>query len=462
MAARTYIAIDLKSFYASVECVDRQLDPLKARLVVADESRTDKTICLAVSPALKAIGIGGRARLWEVRQRTSDFIIAPPRMKRYMQVSSEVVGVYLKYVSAEDMHVYSVDEVFIDATDYLRLYGCDAHTLAMRMIKDVLRTTGITATAGIGENLYLAKVAMDIVAKHCEADADGVRIAQLSESSYRRQLWDHRPLTDFWRVGRGTVATLEKAGIRTMGDIAVRSLDPSWEEFFYKHFGVGAELLVDHAWGWEPCTIADIKAYRPKDSSLSRSQVLSEPYSNVSALIIAKEIAQGIVLEMVRTGMTTDQITLDVNYDAENLEKGYKGPLKKDFYGRMVPKPSHGSANLPAGYTCSEREILSALTALWEAVSDKSLTVRRVTVSACHLTREADAPAPEPGLFDNPASDDSAAAKSPDDAARDLRMQDAILRIKDRFGKNAILRGINFEDGSTAIERNGQVGGHKG
>ena len=449
----TYIAIDLKSFYASAECVDRGLDPLTARLVVADESRTDKTICLAVSPSLKAYGISGRARLWEVRSRAAqlkvDFIIAPPRMKHYMEVSAKVVETYLKYVSMEDMVVYSIDEVFIDATEYLRLYNCTAQELATRMIRDVLETTGITATAGIGTNPYLCKVAMDIVAKHAPADERGVRLASLDEMSYRRLLWEHKPLTDFWRFGKGAAARLEKVGINTMGELALRSLDQGWLEWLYKQFGVNAELLIDHAWGREPCTIADIKAYRPKDTSISSSQVLKEPYSYEQARNVLTEMITTLALDLVRKRLITDHVTLTVSYDSSSAE-GYEGPLKKDFYGRTVPKPAHGSCPL-GSHTSSEARLQEAAGSIWTRCVDKSLTVRRLTICAEHLLCEDDRPAVQPGLFDAPA----------EISDKERRMQEAVLSLKARFGKNSVLRGVDFCEGATTIERNSQVGGHK-
>ena len=464
MNGRTYLAIDLKSFYASVECVERGLDPLTTHLVVADASRTDKTICLAVTPALKAYGIGGRARLFEVRQRVReinrerrrsdpgfklDFIIAPPQMAHYMEVSSRIYGIYLKYVAPEDVHVYSIDEVFIDATEYLRLYRCTAHELVMRMIRDTLETTGITATAGIGSNLYLAKVAMDIVAKHIEPDADGVRVAELNEHSYRERLWNHTPLTDFWRVGRGTAARLEASGIRTMGQLARVSLDPAWETYLYKVFGVNAELLIDHAWGWEPCTMQAIKAYRPSVHSISSGQVLKEPYDYAKARVIVREMVDALVLDLVSKRLVTDQIVLDLGYDRTSMEK-WDGTAVKDWYGRTVPKPAHGSVNL-GWYSSSGETIATAAMQLFEKIMNPKLFVRRVNIAACNVLPEDQAPAREAGLFDDPTVD----------PGRERRRQEAILDIKRRFGRNAILKGVDFEEGATAIERNAQIGGHK-
>ena len=486
MKQRTYIAIDLKSFYASAECVERGLDPLTTNLVVADLTRTEKTICLAVSPSLKSYGISGRARLFEVveqvrrinydrlrsapgrrfRGKSSDnpslksdpsleldYIVAPPQMQRYVDISAAINNIYLGFVSAEDLHVYSIDEVFIDVTDYLKAYGCTPHELAMRMIRAVLKQTGITATAGIGTNLYLAKVAMDVVAKHCEPDADGVRIAELDEISYRRLLWEHEPLTDFWRVGRGTAAKLQKVGITCMGELALRSLDPGWEEYLYKTFGVAAELLIDHAWGWEPCTIRDIKAYKPSVNSLSVGQVLKEPYNFRKARLIIKEMADNLSLDLVDKKMLTDQIVLSINYDSESLCAGapYAGEVVLDWYGRPVPKPAHGSINLPRKSSSTD-EILQATLTLFDRITDPALTVRRLTIAANHVVDESQAQDCQLSLFDERPSAE---------AERERRRQEAILAIKKKYGKNAILKGMNFEEGATAIERNSQIGGHK-
>ena len=480
---RIYAAIDLKSFYASVECVERKLDPLTTNLVVADASRTDKTICLAVSPSLKSYGIGGRARLFEVVQRvrqindarraespahklseaSSDnlivqsdpsvalgYITAPPQMAHYMKVSSQIYSIYLKYVAPEDIHVYSIDEVFIDLTEYVKLYKCSAHELTMRMIRNVLADTGITATAGIGTNLYIAKVAMDIVAKHVEADKDGVRIAQLDEMSYRRQLWDHRPLTDFWRVGKGIARKLESLGMRTMGDVALFSTYPGWEEELYRLFGVNAELLIDHAWGWEPCTMAEIKAYRPQVNSISSGQVLSEPYDFKKGRLIAKEMTDALVFDLVSKRLVTDRITLTVNYDTENIDKGYNGPEVTDFYGRKAPKPAHGTVDLN-GHTSSSDYILKSVTKLYNQIVRPNLTVRRFNVTAQNVISETDAQPRQLDLFGENAPTDG----------RERRRQEAVLAIRSKYGKNSILRGMNFEEGSTARERNKQVGGHK-
>lgn len=467
MSKRSYIAIDLKSFYASVECVDRGLDPLSTRLVVADASRTEKTICLAVTPALKAYGIPGRARLFEVVQKVReinlqrrlqhlpdiDYIVAPPRMSRYMEVSTQIYGIYLKYVASEDIHVYSCDEIFADVTNYLASYKCTAHELAMRMIRDVLKQTGITATAGIGPNLYLAKVAMDIEAKHSPADADGVRIAELDEMSYRRKYWSWQPLTDFWRIGRGTVAKLEANHMYTLGDIARCSLDS--EEFLYRLFGVNAELLIDHAWGWEPCTIADIKAYKPATHSVSMGQVLSCPYEFGKAALVMREMADQLVLDLVSKRLVTNQIVLNIGYDISNLSDDdpsrlYAGDVKADYYGRKVPKPAHGSVNL-RNYTSSTEQIMAATMELFNRIVDKSLSVRRMNITACNTIDENEVQGVQLDLFSD----------APVVNEKERRSQEAILAIKKRFGKNAILKGMNFDEGATARERNEQVGGHK-
>ena len=484
--SRTYVAIDLKSFYASVECMERKLDPLTTNLVVADASRTDKTICLAVSPSLKTYGIGGRARLFEVVQRVrqvnqsrrqnapgrklgepetdnlkvqSDpsvalgYITAPPQMALYMKVSSQIYSIYLKYVAPEDIHVYSIDEVFIDLTNYLKIRKCTAREMTMLMIRDVLKDTGITATAGIGTNLYLAKVAMDIVAKHTEPDKDGVRIAELDEMSYRRQLWEHRPLTDFWRIGRGIAAKLESYGMRTMGDVALYSTFPQWEEVLYKLFGVNAELIIDHAWGWEPCTLAEIKAYKPQVNSISSGQVLPEPYDFRKGRLIIKEMTDSLVFDLVSKRLVTDRISLYISYDSSNLNKPgirYDGPVSSDYYGRNVPKPAHGSVDLN-GHTSSSEYILKAVAKLYNSIVDPQLTVRRLNVTAQNVISEHDAEPRQLDLFGENAPSDG----------RERRRQEAVLAIRKKYGKNSILRGMNFEEGSTARERNKQVGGHK-
>ena len=485
MQPRTYIAIDLKSFYASVECAARGLDPLLTNLVVADASRTEKTICLAVSPSLKAYGIPGRARLFEVVQQVkkindarlrkapgrrfsgvatydpdvkSDpskalgYLIAPPRMRHYMETSAKIYNIYLKYVSSEDIHVYSVDEVFIDATQYLRIYGLSAHDLAMKMVRDVLSETGITATAGIGTNMYLAKIAMDIEAKHSEPDRDGVRIAALDEMSFRRKYWDHRPLTDFWRIGHGLARRLEEGGMMTLGDVARRSLTNP--ESLYRMFGVNAELLIDHAWGWEPCLISDIKAYRPDEHSLSNGQVLSEPYTFAKARVVALEMTDLLVMEMVSKKLVADQMVLTVGYDTESLSDKtvaakYHGPVTNDWYGRPVPKPAHGSVNL-GRQTSSTDLIMKAMEELFDRTVDRNLLVRRMYVVANHIVDENAADGVQLDLFEEEP-----------DMERERSRQEAILEIRRKFGKNAILKGMNFEEGATAKDRNKQIGGHK-
>ncbi len=497
---KTYIAIDLKSFYASVECVTRGLDPLTTNLLVADADRTEKTICLAVSPSLKTYGISGRARLFEAVEQVKkanalrrqhapgkqfsgssfnsceleknpalaiDYITAPPRMAHYMQVSAEIYEVYLKYVAPEDIHVYSIDEVFIDATPYLRTSGLDAYGFARRMVQDVLKTTGITATAGIGTNLYLCKIAMDIVAKHTPADAQGVRIASLDEKSYRRLLWDHRPLTDFWRIGRGYAKKLERNGLYTMGDIARCSLggpnDFYNEDLLYKLFGINAQLLIDHAWGWEPCTLREIKAYRPGSSSISSSQVLHCPYSWEKTRVIVREMTDLMALELVEKGLVTDQLVLTIGYDIENLTnpeiaKTYRGEIVTDHYGRKIPKHSHGTVNLP-GYSASARCIVQGVLELYDRIADPALLVRRVTIAACRLQPEGELrqDCEQLDLFTDPMEKQ----REQQWLEKEKRQQRALLRIKKKYGKNAILKGTNFREGATTRQRNAQVGGHK-
>ena len=466
---RTFIAIDLKSFYASVECVDRGLDPLSTNLVVADESRTEKTICLAVSPSLKAYGIGGRARLFEVYQKARgvEFIIAPPRMAHYIEVSTKVYQTYLKYIAPEDIHVYSIDEVFMDVTAYLNSYKMTAHELAMKMIRDVLATTGITATAGIGTNMYLAKVAMDIVAKKMPADKDGVRIAELDEMSYRHELWDYRPLTKFWRVGRGIAEKLAVYGIDTMGKIARMSIQN--EGLLYRLLGVNAELLIDHAWGWEPCTIEAVKAYRPESNSFSSGQVLQEPYTFKKARVVIREMAEGMALDLVSKRLVTDQLVLTVGYDAEcltrpEIREKYHGEITTNHYGKPVPKHAHGTFNFEKP-TSSSRLIMDGATELFDRCVNPDLLIRRLNLTTNHVVSEASVSAQNstPQQLDL-FTDYEALEKQQEEQAKldkERRMQEAQLRIKKRFGKNAILRGLNFEEGATAKERNKQIGGHK-
>ena len=486
----------MKSFYASVECVERGLDPLTTNLVVADLSRTEKTICLAVTPALKAWGISGRARLFEVVQRVEevnaqrlrsapgrqfsgsspddtalkadpglalDYIVAPPRMAHYMAWSTKVYNVYLKYVAPEDIHNYSIDEVLMDVTNYLAACGLSARELAMRMILDVLETTGITATAGIGANLYLCKIAMDIWAKHTKPDANGVRIAQLDERSYRRLLWEHRPLTDFWRVGRGYADKLEAHGLYTMGDIARCSLTN--EDLLYKLFGVNAELLIDHAWGWEPCTMADIKAYKPESRSIGSGQVLQRPYRCDEARLVVREMADQLALDLVDKRLVTDQLVLTVGYDIENLKgRSYQGEVTTDRYGRAVPKHAHGTANLEE-YTASTRRIVAAALELFDRVIDPGLLVRRLYLTATRAASEESAPDKKAfeqlDFFTDYHAAEERRAQEAADLEREKKMQRAMLDIKKRFGKNAILKGMNLEEGATARERNNTIGGHR-
>lgn len=503
---KQYIAIDLKSFYASVECAERGLDPMTTNLVVADPSRTEKTICLAVSPALKAYGIPGRARLFEVVQKVKeinaqrrrmapghtftgassdanelnenpnlalDYVVAPPRMALYMEYSTRIYSIYLNYIAPEDIHVYSIDEVFMDVTGYLDTYGLTARELAGKMIQAVLRSTGITATAGIGTNLYLSKVAMDIVAKHIPADQNGVRIAELDELSYRKLLWSHRPLTDFWRVGRGYAKKLESVGLFTMGDIARCSIGTETDYYnqrlLYQLFGVNAELLIDHAWGWEPCTIADIKAYRPESSSLGSGQVLQRPYAFEEGKLIAREMTDLLVLDLVEQELVTDQLVLTVGYDIENLTDPqrravYRGPVKTDHYGRRVPKHAHGTANL-GRRTSSTQLITEAVIELYERIVNPSLLVRRINVVANHIVSERQAEAEQVmeqlDLFTDEAALQKRRAEEAERLERERRMQHAVLNIKKRFGKNAILKGMNLQKGAMTMERNRQIGGHK-
>ncbi len=477
----TFIAIDLKSFYASVECVDRGLDPLTTNLVVADESRTTKTICLAVSPSLKAYGIPGRARLFEVvaktRGKNIDYIVAPPRMARYMEVSSQIYDIYLKYVAAEDMHIYSVDEVFLDVTHYGNIYKMSPHDMAMMMIRDVLDSTGITATAGIGTNMYLAKIAMDIEAKHMPADENGVRIAELDEMSYREKLWSHTPITDFWRVGRGYARRLAEKGMYTMGDVARCSLggedDFHNEELLYRLFGVNAELLIDHAWGYEPCTMADIKSYKPEANSQSIGQVLTEPYTNEKARIIVREMADELSLRLHEKKLVTDQLVLTVGYDVENLTdpdraKKYKGEITVDYYGRMVPKHAHGTQNL-SDFTNSTTRMVEGMVELFDRITDPQLLVRRMYVVAGRVLFESEVKRQRTeydqlSFFDkngNFTVDTKTAGEEDETQKRERAIQDAVLAIKNRYGKNAILKGTSYTEGATGRDRNAQIGGHK-
>lgn len=506
MENKTYLAIDLKSFYASVECMERGLDPMTTNLVVADQSRTEKTICLAVSPSLKTFGIPGRPRLFEVvqkiknvnaeRQRKApgrkftgssyhfaelqshpelavDYIVAPPQMAKYMEISTQIYNVYLKHIAPEDIHVYSIDEVFMDVTHYLKTYGLTARELAMRIILDVLKTTGITATAGIGTNLYLCKVAMDIEAKHIPPDENGVRIAELDEMSYRRKLWSHRPLTSFWRVGKGYAKKLESCGIYTMGDVARCCLgkpgDYYNEDLLYKLFGINAELLIDHAWGWEPCTMADIKAYKPESNSIGSGQVLQSPYEFEKAKLVVREMTELLVLDLVEKNLVTNQLTLTIGYDIENLSdperrKQYHGPVTTDQYGRSIPKHAHGTANLDR-YLSSTKLITGAMMNLFDRIVDPKLLVRRITITANRVIDEKAAQRKDEyqqlDLFTDYKAEEVRQREEQTELEREKRMQKAMLDIKHKFGKNAILKGMNLQEGATAKDRNSQIGGHK-
>lgn len=497
MKERTYIAIDLKSFYASVECIDRGLDPMNTNLVVADISRTEKTIVLAVSPALKTFGVPGRPRLFEVVQKVReinrarkrsaaghkftgkshflsdlsadpslelDYIVAPPRMAHYIDYSTRIYRIYLQYAAPDDIHVYSIDEVFIDVTDYLKCAKCTAREYVKRIIDDVFRNTGITAAAGIGTNLYLCKVAMDIVAKHVPADSDGVRIAELDEMSYRRTLWEHKPLTDFWRVGRGYAQKLSAHGLYTMGDIARCSVGTGAiynEDLLYRMFGVNAELLIDHAWGWEPCTIADIKSYKPQSNSIGSGQVLQEPYSCDKAKLVVTEMAEGLALDLVAKGLVTDQIVMTVGYDIEN--DGYSGEYSTDRYGRKIPKHAHGTQNLEMR-TSSGRTIREAALALFDRIVNKKLNIRRLYITATKVVGEdkafeaADEQLSLFSLGDEVSAKQQAAIA---EEQKEKKRQQAVLEIRKKYGKNAVLKGVSLEEGATAKSRNGQIGGHK-
>lgn len=503
---RIYAAIDLKSFYASVECIERGLDPLATHLVVADKSRTEKTICLAVSPSLKAYGIPGRPRLFEVIRKVEqinsrrslhapgraftgssfhdpevrthpelslDYITAVPRMSLYMEYSTRIYDIYLKYIAPEDIHVYSIDEVLIDITGYLSSARPSACKLVGMMIQDVLKATGITAAAGIGTNLYLAKVAMDIVAKHVPADEHGVRIAELDEMSYRRLLWTHRPLTDFWRIGHGYEKKLEEHGLYTMGDIARCSLGKPGEfhseELLYRLFGINAELLIDHAWGIEPCTMADIKSYQPESSSISGGQVLPCPYSFDKARLVVKEMADQLALDLVDKGLVTDQLVLTAGYDRTCLtdpamQQSYQGPVTTDRYGRKIPVHAHGTINLPRR-TSSARQLIASALELFDRITDKSLRIKRLSVTATRIAPEASAKKPEAfeqlDLFTDYEQLERQRLQEEALLQKERQLQTAMLSVKKKFGKNAIIKGMSLEEGATARERNQQIGGHK-
>ena len=506
MDDRKYICIDLKSFYASVECVLRGLDPMVTNLVVADASRTEKTICLAVSPALKSFGLPGRARLFEVIQRIDelnkerikkapnrafvgesykleeldnhpeykiDFLIAPPQMAKYIEISTKIYNVYLKYVALEDIHVYSIDEVFMDVTNYLHALNMSAIELAKVMIKDVFETTGITATAGVGTNLYLAKVSMDIVAKHIDADEDGVRVAYLDEMLYRKKLWDYKPITDFWRIGRGIANRLYKLGLETMGDIArcsIGKLDNFYnEEILYKEFGINAELLIDHAWGYEPTLISDIKAYKPKANSLSSGQVLSCGYDFNKALIIVKEMTELLSLDLVNKGLVTNQLVLHVGYDIDNLSneeimKNYNGEISIDYIGRKVPKSSHGSINIEK-HTSSTTTLINAITILYNEIVNPVLLIKRINITAVHLIKESEINKKDGyikiSLFEDYEENERRDKIIEEKRLKEKNLQKAIISIKNKYGKNSVLKAMNLEDGATTKERNQQIGGHK-
>ncbi len=502
MNERTYICIDLKSFFASVECVERGLNPMTTNLVVADLSRTEKTICLAVTPSLKAYGISGRARLFEVVQRVKavnferkkrapkrtfrekscddtalkndpslelSYIVAPPQMARYIDYSTRIFDVYLKHVAPEDIHVYSIDEVFMDVTNYLKTSGMTAREFALHVIRDVLKETKITATAGIGTNMFLAKIALDIMAKQMPADKDGVRIAELDEMSYRQKLWDHRPLTDFWRVGKGTAKKLEDIGLYTMGDVARCSLDAFGEDKLYKLFGVNAELLIDHAWGWEPCTIDDIRRYQPENRSIGEGQVLHEPYDFKKARLIVREMLELLSLKLVDEKLVTDQIVLTIGYDIENLtnssiKKQYKGEVTTDPYGRKVPKHAHGTANL-GNHTSSTIIMTKEVLALYDRIVDPNLLVRRVNLSANHVIDESKKretlQKEQLDFFTDYETVKKQEEREKKKLKKERAIQETTLKIKHKFGKNAILKGFNFKEGATSIERNKQIGGHR-
>lgn len=499
--SKVYMCIDLKSFYASVECRERNLDPLDTNLLVADESRTDKTICLAVSPSLKSYGLGGRCRLFEAKQKVKevnyqrrknnnyknftgksfiaselnnnkslelDFIAAVPRMNLYMKYSTKIYNIYLKYIAPEDILVYSIDEVFCDITNYLKFYKMSAEELVMKIIEDVYKTTGITATAGIGTNMYLAKVAMDITAKRMKPNKFGVRIAYLDEMKYKKELWNHKPLTDFWRVGKGYAKKLEENGMYTMGDIARMSINN--EDLLFKLFGVSAEFLIDHAWGYEPCTIKDAKNYKPLNSSISQGQVLHSPYSFEKAKLIVKEMVDNLVLELVDKHLKTDQIVLTIGYDIEcltnpSIERRYKGEITIDAYGRKVPKHSHGTANIDHK-TSSTKTITNEVMKLYDKIVNPILLVRRLNVTACNIVNEEykeSTPIIEQiDLFTNYEEVSKQKEKSLKDEIEEKKIQKALLNIKKKYGKNSILKAMNYEEGATAKNRNLEVGGHKG
>ena len=491
---KTYIAIDLKSFYASVECVERGLDPLDTNLVVADMSRTDKTICLAVSPSLKSFGIPGRPRLYEVNQKVNevnrlrmnrapasrligksvflhelerdkglavDFIVAAPQMAKYLEFSTDIYNIYQKYFSSEDIHVYSIDEVFIDATSYLKTYNMSAHDLTLKIIRDVMYKTGVTATAGIGTNLYLAKVAMDIVAKHIPADKDGVRIASLDERSYREKLWSHTPISDFWRIGRGISKRLANHGLYTMGDIARFSL--KHDGILYDEFGINAELIIDHAWGYEPCEMKDIKMYKPQNNSLSSGQVLMEPYSYEKTKIVIKEMVDNMALDLVEKNLVTNHVSLMINYDTSNNLNNYRGEITKNYYGKDVAKPTGGSISL-SEYTSSGRILSEAILEIYEQTVNRNLMVRRINIGADSVIPKSDSDrvvVKQYSIFSDIEKEEREYIKQKEVLEKENNLQEAIINIRNRFGKNSILKGTNYEEGATGKQRNEQIGGHK-
>ena len=491
---KTYIAIDLKSFYASVECVERGLDPLDTNLVVADMSRTDKTICLAVSPSLKSFGIPGRPRLYEVNQKVNevnrlrmnrapasrligksvflhelerdrglavDFIVAAPQMAKYLEFSTDIYNIYQKYFSSEDIHVYSIDEVFIDATSYLKTYNMSAHDLTLKIIRDVMYKTGVTATAGIGTNLYLAKVAMDIVAKHIPADKDGVRIASLDERSYREKLWSHTPISDFWRIGRGISKRLANHGLYTMGDIARFSL--KHDGILYDEFGINAELIIDHAWGYEPCEMKDIKMYKPQNNSLSSGQVLMEPYSYEKTKVVIKEMVDNMALDLVEKNLVTNHVSLMINYDTSNNLNNYRGEITKNYYGKDVAKPTGGSISL-SEYTSSGRILSEAILEIYEQTVNRNLMVRRINIGADSVIPKSDSDrvvVKQYSIFSDIEKEEREYIKQKEVLEKENNLQEAIINIRNRFGKNSILKGTNYEEGATGKQRNEQIGGHK-
>lgn len=487
---RVYASIDLKSFYASVECMERGLDPLTTNLVVADTSRTEKTICLAVSPSLKKYGIPGRARLFEVNEKVRnvnfkrrlkannnkfigksyddtklennnslelDFIIAKPRMAYYMKYSTDIYNVYLKYISPDDIFSYSIDEVFCDLTSYLRTYNVTAKELVSKIIMDVYRTTGITATAGIGTNMFLCKVAMDILAKHTEPDCNGVRIAILDERSFRKKLWSHTPITDFWRVGKGYSKSLERYGIYTMGDVARCSILN--EDLLYRLFGVNAELLIDHSWGWECTTISDIKGCKPESKSISSGQVLSCPYNYEKSRLILKEMVDLLVLDMVGKKYLTDMLVLTVDYDVENLKynSNFNGKLKEDRYGRMVPKPAHGTFRLE-NMTSSTMTIMDGFLKLFDKIVNKDLLIRKINICVGNLLREDKISTSYEQL--DFFTDIEEKLKQDEKLQKEKKLQETVIGIKNKYGKNAIIKAFNLEEGATTLSRNRQIGGH--